>query len=94
MRLIHLLEHSLTVVQVVLAVARVFYYIAPPSQMQKLVAPLLRLLHISPEIERVVLSHLLVVANTAPVCLSTFDMHSALLTRYSTFSRNPIRTSS
>ncbi|KAI0749854.1 adaptin N terminal region-domain-containing protein [Daedaleopsis nitida] len=43
---------------VVLAVARVFYYLAPPSDLPKIVPPLLRLLHVSPEVERVVLTNL------------------------------------
>ncbi|KAI0090180.1 adaptin N terminal region-domain-containing protein [Irpex rosettiformis] len=49
---------------VVLAVARTFYYIAPPSETGKIIPPLLRLLHISPEIERVVLPYLLMISRT------------------------------
>ncbi|KAI0701216.1 adaptin N terminal region-domain-containing protein [Cytidiella melzeri] len=49
---------------VVLAVARTFYYIAPPSETGKIIPPLLRLLHLSPEIERVVLPYLLMISRT------------------------------
>ncbi|KAJ3556780.1 hypothetical protein NM688_g1828 [Phlebia brevispora] len=56
---------------VVLAVARVFYHIAPPSHLPKVVPPLLRLLHISPEIERVVLSYLLVISHGSPQLLGS-----------------------
>ncbi|PSS05498.1 hypothetical protein PHLCEN_2v3780 [Hermanssonia centrifuga] len=49
---------------VVLAVARMFFYIAPSSELPKIVSPLLRLLHISPEVERVVLAYLLVVSRS------------------------------
>ena len=44
--------------QVVLAVARVFYYLGLPSDLPKIVPPLLRLLHVSPEVERVILRNL------------------------------------
>lgn len=49
--------------------ARLFYYLAPPSQLPKIVSPLLRLLHISPEIERVVLSYLILISRSAPVSI-------------------------
>ncbi|KAI0366314.1 hypothetical protein BV20DRAFT_972039 [Pilatotrama ljubarskyi] len=49
---------------VVLAVARLFYYLAPPSDVPKIVSPLLRLLHISHEIERVVLTNLVLTSST------------------------------
>ncbi|KAI9001544.1 adaptin N terminal region-domain-containing protein [Trametes punicea] len=49
---------------VVLAVARVFYYLGPPSDLPKIVPPLLRLLHVSPEVERVVLTNLVLIATT------------------------------
>ncbi|TFY58457.1 hypothetical protein EVJ58_g6407 [Rhodofomes roseus] len=49
---------------VVLAVARVFYYLAPPSEVPKIVLPLLRLLHTSRQVERVVLAYLLIAART------------------------------
>ncbi|KAI0636195.1 adaptin N terminal region-domain-containing protein [Trametes polyzona] len=48
---------------VVLAVARAFYYLGPPTELPKIVPPLLRLLHISPEIERVVLTNLVLVSS-------------------------------
>ncbi|KAI0714423.1 adaptin N terminal region-domain-containing protein [Cerioporus squamosus] len=48
---------------VVLAVARVFYYLGPHSDLPKIVPPLLRLLHVSPEVERVVLRNLVLTSN-------------------------------
>ncbi len=55
--------------QVVLAVARAFYYLALPSESKKVLPPLLRLLHVSPEVERVVLTYLLIISRTLSVCL-------------------------
>ncbi|KZT73489.1 hypothetical protein DAEQUDRAFT_754362 [Daedalea quercina L-15889] len=52
---------------VVLAVARAFYYLAPSSEVPKLVLPLLRLLHASREVERVVLAYLLIASRTLSV---------------------------
>ncbi|KAI0784468.1 adaptin N terminal region-domain-containing protein [Abortiporus biennis] len=49
---------------VVLAVGRAFYYLAPPSELKKIVSPLIRLLHISPEVERVVLTYLLIISKS------------------------------
>ncbi|KAI0073677.1 hypothetical protein K474DRAFT_170602 [Panus rudis PR-1116 ss-1] len=49
---------------VVIAVVRAFYYLGPPSQTHKIAAPLLRLLHISPEVERVVLAYIHIVARS------------------------------
>ncbi|GJE85585.1 adaptin N terminal region-domain-containing protein [Phanerochaete sordida] len=49
---------------VVLAVVRVFYYAAPPSEASKIIQPMLRLLHISPEVERTVLPYLLMVSQS------------------------------
>ncbi|KAL5526852.1 APL6 [Sanghuangporus sanghuang] len=46
---------------VVMTVTRIFYYLAPPSQLSKVVGPLLRLLHLSKEVERVVLANLLII---------------------------------
>ncbi|KII84456.1 hypothetical protein PLICRDRAFT_168063 [Plicaturopsis crispa FD-325 SS-3] len=46
---------------VVLAVSRVFLYIGPPSELPKIVHPLLRLLQVSKEVERVTLAYLLVI---------------------------------
>ncbi|KZT29934.1 hypothetical protein NEOLEDRAFT_1055522 [Neolentinus lepideus HHB14362 ss-1] len=54
---------------VVLAVARAFYYISPnqsSSSLSAVVQPLLRLLTISKEVERVVLVYILVVARRVP----------------------------
>ncbi|KAI5121230.1 hypothetical protein M0805_007237 [Coniferiporia weirii] len=51
---------------VVMAVARVFFYLAPPSQLVKVVSPLLRLLPTSKEVERVVLAYLVVITREAP----------------------------
>lgn len=60
----------LTVSQVVLAVTRVFYYLSPSpssSSLSTIVQPLLRLLTVSKEVERVVLVYILVIARRAPV---------------------------
>ncbi|KAF7309545.1 AP complex subunit beta [Mycena indigotica] len=51
---------------VVLAVTRVFYYASPPSYHPRVVQPLLRLLHTSREIERVVLGYLFALARVRP----------------------------
>ena len=51
----------------VLAVVRTFYYVATTSETQKIVSPLVRLLHVSSEIERVVLPYLLMVSRTLSV---------------------------
>ncbi|KAI0806028.1 adaptin N terminal region-domain-containing protein [Irpex lacteus] len=56
---------------VVLAVSRAFYYIAPSSETGKIIPPLLRLLHISPEVERVVLPYLLMISRTLSHLLVT-----------------------
>src|SRR5712691_9946119 len=53
--------------QVVMSVTRAFYYLALPSQHHKIVHPLLRLLAVSPEVERVVLTYILSISHTAPV---------------------------
>ncbi|KAH9902562.1 adaptin N terminal region-domain-containing protein [Cubamyces lactineus] len=49
---------------VVLAVARVFYYLGPPTDLPKIVQPLLRLLHVSSEVERVILTNLVLISST------------------------------
>ncbi|EIW57778.1 uncharacterized protein TRAVEDRAFT_169778 [Trametes versicolor FP-101664 SS1] len=49
---------------VVLGVARAFYYLGPSSDLPKIVPPLLRLLHISREIERVVLTNLVLISSS------------------------------
>ncbi|TDL25466.1 hypothetical protein BD410DRAFT_743013 [Rickenella mellea] len=51
---------------VVLAVTRLFHYLAPPSERHKYVDPLLRLLPRSKEIERIVLSYLVVLSHDSP----------------------------
>ncbi|TBU27074.1 adaptin N terminal region-domain-containing protein [Dichomitus squalens] len=48
---------------VVLAVARVIYYLAPQNELPKIVPPLLRLLHVSPEVERIVLTNLTITSS-------------------------------
>ncbi|OCH90335.1 hypothetical protein OBBRIDRAFT_793423 [Obba rivulosa] len=57
---------------VVLAVARTFWYLAPSSETSKLVPPLLRLLNASPEVQRVVLAYLVLVAEPLSQALSPF----------------------
>lgn len=54
---------------VVLAASRTFYYIAPPTQtyLNKPIVPLLRLLHLSPEISAVVCTDLGLIAREHPV---------------------------
>ncbi|KAG0708083.1 adaptin N terminal region-domain-containing protein [Suillus ampliporus] len=64
---------------VVLAVARAFYYLAPPSMLSRISAPLLRLLSASREVERVALAYLLVVARSHPALFVT--SHTRLLVR-------------
>lgn len=56
---------------VVMSVSRAFYYLAPPSRHHKIVQPLLRLLVISPEIERVVLAYVLSISHTSPHLFSS-----------------------
>ncbi|KAF9466467.1 adaptin N terminal region-domain-containing protein [Collybia nuda] len=51
---------------VVLAVTRVFYYAGTPSYISKVVHPLLRLLSISKEAERIVLVYLLIISRNSP----------------------------
>jgi AP-3 complex subunit beta len=59
--------------------ARVIYYAGPPAYLQKTVNPLLKLLHKSREVERVVLVYLLIIVQKMPVrCAS---MAFAFLTR-------------
>ncbi|KAJ7104301.1 adaptin N terminal region-domain-containing protein [Mycena belliarum] len=57
---------------VVLAVTRVFYYAGPPSYHSRMVQPLVRLLHNSKEVERVVIAYVLAVSRTAPTLFSNF----------------------
>jgi len=56
--------------QVVLGTTRVFYYIGTPASHSKAVSPLLRLLHISPGVERVVLTYILVMVQNNAVRVS------------------------
>lgn len=55
--------------QVILAVARVFYYVGPPSESAHIISPLLRLLHTSVEVERVAVEELYLLARDHPVSL-------------------------
>ncbi|EJD06497.1 uncharacterized protein FOMMEDRAFT_131430 [Fomitiporia mediterranea MF3/22] len=57
---------------VVMAVSRVFFYLSPPSQVNKLVGPLLRLLSVSKEVEAVVLANILIIMHEYP---SLFSRH-------------------
>lgn len=52
-----------------LAVVRVFYYTGPPSFASKIVNPLLRIIHVSREVERVVLAYLLIITRAHPVSI-------------------------
>jgi AP-3 complex subunit beta len=53
--------------QVVMAVTRAFYYLALSSHHHKIVRPLLRLLAVSPEVERVILTYILFISQTSSV---------------------------
>ncbi|KIM84396.1 hypothetical protein PILCRDRAFT_818757 [Piloderma croceum F 1598] len=57
---------------VVLAVVRVVYYLAPPSHLPKILHPLLRLPHISPAVERVVLSYVLLISSSHPALFAPY----------------------
>lgn len=50
-----------------MAVSRTIYYLAPVKERQRIVLPLLRLLHSSKEVERVTLENLSVLARDSPV---------------------------
>jgi AP-3 complex subunit beta len=52
-----------------MSMTRAFYYLALPSQHHKIVHPLLRILAVSPEVERVVLTYILSISHAAPVRL-------------------------
>ncbi|KAJ7219906.1 adaptin N terminal region-domain-containing protein [Mycena pura] len=65
---------------VVFAVTRVLYYAGPPSHHSRIVQPLLRLQHISKEVERVVLAYILAVSRTTPSLFSHFYPHFLLRT--------------
>lgn len=77
--------------QVVMSVARVFYYLAPPSQHHKMVRPLLRLLAMSLEAERVVLAYILSISHTASVRFVQITRLSGKLSDRSTCSHHIIR---
>ncbi|KAH0833137.1 adaptin N terminal region-domain-containing protein [Lanmaoa asiatica] len=55
---------------VVLAVVRVFYYTGSPSSTSNIANPLLRIMHVSREVERVVLAYLLIVTRAHPQLFS------------------------
>ncbi|KAH9057872.1 adaptin N terminal region-domain-containing protein [Lactarius vividus] len=57
---------------VVMSVSRAFYYLALPSRHHKIVHPLLRILAVSPEIERVVLAYVLSISHTSPHLFSSY----------------------
>lgn len=59
---------------VVLAVARLFYYLAPPSKLLRIVQPLVRLPHISPQVERVALAYILLISYSHPVSAALVDL--------------------
>ncbi|KIM27499.1 hypothetical protein M408DRAFT_24439 [Serendipita vermifera MAFF 305830] len=56
---------------VIVAVARAFYYVGPPSERTRIVSPLLRLLHTSFEVERVAVEELYLLARDHPDLLSS-----------------------
>ncbi|KAF8240686.1 hypothetical protein L208DRAFT_1231334 [Tricholoma matsutake] len=57
---------------VVLAVTRVFYYAGTPSYLPKIVHPLLRLLSVSKEVERIVLVYILLISRSSPNFFAPF----------------------
>ncbi|KAF5359621.1 hypothetical protein D9756_003261 [Leucocoprinus leucothites] len=63
----------------VMAVVRVIYYAGPSVYLQKVVQPLLRLLHQSREVERVVLVYLLILVQKSPELFSPY--HTRLFLR-------------
>ncbi|KAG9095585.1 AP-3 complex subunit beta [Ceratobasidium sp. 370] len=56
---------------VVLSVTRTYWYLAPQSYRHKIIVPLLRLLHVSPEIERVTVENLGIIAQEQPSLLKS-----------------------
>ncbi|KAJ3781899.1 adaptin N terminal region-domain-containing protein [Lentinula aff. detonsa] len=64
---------------VVLASVRIFWYLGPPSVHSKVVRPLLRLLQVSKEVERVTLSYILVLARTSASLFSPHFVHFFML---------------
>jgi AP-3 complex subunit beta len=53
--------------QVVMAVTRAFYHLALSSHHHKVIHPLLRLLAVSPEVERVILTYILSMSHNSSV---------------------------
>lgn len=78
MRLL-ILYRWLTRIQVVLAAARAIYYLGPPSRLNRVISPLLRLLHTSPEVERVMVEECYVIARNHPVSNYTFHKAASLI---------------
>lgn len=85
--------------QVVMAVVRTIVYVGPASQHPKAVEPLLRLLHTSHEVERVVLENLLVIAKEFPVrasftrCLALLKLAGPPTDSIATSCRTPLHPS-
>ena len=50
-----------------MAATRVFYYAGTPSYHGKIVQPLIRLLAMSKEVERVTITHILLLSESLPV---------------------------
>ncbi|KAG9014073.1 AP-3 complex subunit beta [Tulasnella sp. JGI-2019a] len=57
---------------VVMAVARTFYYVGPPTEHHRIVEPLLRQLRVSKEVERVILDDLCLIASRSPELLRPY----------------------
>ena len=57
-----------------MAVTRVFYYLAPPSHLKKVVGPLLRLLPVSKEVERAVLANIAIIVDEDPVRIEKLSL--------------------
>jgi len=58
-----------------MAAAKVYFYTAPPSYWTTFVHPLLRLLTVSKEVERVVLVDLLIITRKVPVSCIFISFH-------------------
>jgi AP-3 complex subunit beta len=72
--------------KVVLAVTRVFYYVGPASQVFTSVNPLLRLFHLSKEVESIVIVYILVMSRDFPVRYSVIEMEIYNIKSQSLFS--------
>ena len=68
-----------------MTVSRVFFYLAPPSQLSKIVTPLLRLLPISKEISRITLANLSIIIDEIPVSIVCKSQTSTLLILFFSF---------